>query len=107
MSTAALPPHKRNWFGVVLWSIAVAVSLWMTGQAVINAQRFADRPFDFDEAVHALPAYQIALDLRARPDTKKLEKIGERWRPHRGVAARLLWAYYRVVKEGRAGMALA
>lgn len=65
MSTAALPPHKRNWFGVVLWSIAVAVSLWMTGQAVINAQRFADRPFDFDEAVHALPAYQIALDLRA------------------------------------------
>ena len=29
------------------------------------------------------------------------------WRPHRGVAARLLWAYYRVMKEGRAGMALA
>lgn len=52
-------------------------------------------------------AARIALDLRTRPDTKKLEKIGERWRPHRGVAARLLWAYYRVVKEGRAGMALA
>ena len=52
-------------------------------------------------------AARIALNLRARPDTKKLEKIGERWRPHRGVAARLLWAYYRVVKEGRAGMALA
>jgi len=48
-------------------------------------------------------AARIALGLRARPDTKKLEKIGERWRPHRGVAARLLWAYYRVVKEGRAG----
>lgn len=52
-------------------------------------------------------AARIALDLRTRPDAKKLEKIGERWRPHRGVAARLLWAYYRVVKEGRAGMALA
>ena len=52
-------------------------------------------------------AAKIALGLRTRPDTKKLEKIGERWRPYRGVAARLLWAYYRVVKEGRAGMALA
>ncbi len=50
---------------------------------------------------------RIALGLRTRPDTKKLEKIGERWRPLRGVAARLLWAYYRVIKEGRAGMALA
>ena len=52
-------------------------------------------------------AARMALNLRKRPDTKKLEKIGERWRPHRGVAARLLWAYYRVMKEGRAGMALA
>lgn len=52
-------------------------------------------------------AARMALDLRKRPDTKKLEQIGERWRPHRGVAARLLWAYYRVMKDGRAGMALA
>ncbi|MFO1169301.1 MAG: DNA-3-methyladenine glycosylase 2 family protein [Rhodoblastus sp.] len=52
-------------------------------------------------------AARMALNLRKRPDTKQLEKIGERWRPHRGVAARLLWAYYRVMKEGRAGMALA
>lgn len=52
-------------------------------------------------------AAKIALNLKTRPDTKKLEKIGERWRPLRGVAARLLWAYYRVIKEGRAGMALA
>lgn len=52
-------------------------------------------------------AARIALNLKTRPDTKKLEEIGERWRPLRGVAARLLWAYYRVIKEGRAGMALA
>ena len=51
-------------------------------------------------------AARIVLSLRTRPDAKKLEKIGERWRPHRGVAARMLWAYYRVVKE-RAGMAMA
>lgn len=52
-------------------------------------------------------AARIALGLRNRPDAKRLEKIGQRWRPYRGVAARLLWAYYRVMKEGRAGMALA
>ena len=51
-------------------------------------------------------AARIALKLRARPDAKQLEKIGERWRPHRAVAARLLWAYYAVVKQGRSGMSL-
>lgn len=51
-------------------------------------------------------AARLALKLRARPDAKKLEKIAERWRPHRAVAARLLWAYYHVAKN-RAGMALA
>lgn len=43
-------------------------------------------------------AARIALKLRKRPDAAQLTKIGERWRPHRGVAARLLWAYYRVAK---------
>jgi DNA-3-methyladenine glycosylase II len=51
-------------------------------------------------------AARIALGLRTRPDARRLERIGERWRPHRGVAARLLWAYYRVVKA-RKGFALA
>jgi DNA-3-methyladenine glycosylase II len=51
-------------------------------------------------------AARIALGLRKRPDARKLESIGERWRPHRGVAARLLWAYYRAVKA-RKGFALA
>lgn len=39
-------------------------------------------------------AARMALRLRARPDAKRLEKIGERWRPWRAAAARLLWAYY-------------
>lgn len=39
-------------------------------------------------------AARMALRLRARPDAKRLERIGERWRPWRAVAARLLWAYY-------------
>ena len=37
---------------------------------------------------------RLALRMRARPDAKRLEKIGRRWRPWRAAAARLLWAYY-------------
>ena len=48
-------------------------------------------------------AARVALKLKTRPDAKRLERIAERWRPLRGVAARLLWAYYRGVKQ-RAGV---
>ena len=51
-------------------------------------------------------AARLALKLRSRPDARKLDKIGERWRPYRGVAARLLWASYKVAR-GKSGMALA
>jgi DNA-3-methyladenine glycosylase II len=47
-------------------------------------------------------AARIAFKLRERPDAKALAKIADRWRPWRGVAAHLLWAYYHVVK-GRVG----
>ena len=51
-------------------------------------------------------AAKVALNLKRRPDVARLERIAERWRPLRGVAARMLWAYYRGVKA-RSGMALA
>ncbi len=51
-------------------------------------------------------AARMALGLKARPDARRLEKIAERWRPLRGVAARMLWTYYRAVKR-RSGLALA
>jgi DNA-3-methyladenine glycosylase II len=51
-------------------------------------------------------AAKLALNLNRRPDAARLERIAERWRPLRGVAARMLWAYYRGVKA-RSGMALA
>ncbi len=50
-------------------------------------------------------AARIALNLRKRPDAKALAKIAEAWRPWRGVAAHLLWAYYHVVKR-REGISL-
>ena len=53
-------------------------------------------------------AARMALDLPARPSTKELIAIGERWRPHRGVAAHCLWAYYNARKQdGPASMAIA
>jgi DNA-3-methyladenine glycosylase II len=46
-------------------------------------------------------AARSALGLRERPDKAELESIGERWRPFRAVAARMLWTYYRHVKARR------
>ena len=43
-------------------------------------------------------AAKLALGLGARPDAKALHKLGERWRPYRGVAAHCLWAYYNARK---------
>lgn len=48
---------------------------------------------------------RIAFGLRKRPDANELTKLAEAWRPWRGVAAHLLWAYYHVVKR-REGMSL-
>jgi DNA-3-methyladenine glycosylase II len=42
---------------------------------------------------------RIALGLRRRPDAKAMVKLAEPWRPWRGVAAHLLWAYYHAVKR--------
>jgi DNA-3-methyladenine glycosylase II len=43
-----------------------------------------------------------ALGLDARPPARQLYAMAESWSPWRGVAARLLWAYYRELK-GREG----
>ena len=43
-------------------------------------------------------AMQRAFALAARPGRDDMMTLAERWRPWRGVAARLLWAYYAAVK---------
>jgi DNA-3-methyladenine glycosylase II len=50
-------------------------------------------------------AARIAFNLRKRPDAKALTKMAQGWRPWRGVAAHLLWAYYHAVKK-REGISL-
>lgn len=46
---------------------------------------------------------RLLFDLPARPRPAALIELAEPWRPWRSVAARALWAYYRVAK-GREGV---
>lgn len=41
-----------------------------------------------------------AMNLAERPSRDDLNAIAERWRPWRGVAAHMLWAYYKVAPMG-------
>jgi DNA-3-methyladenine glycosylase II len=44
-------------------------------------------------------AARVLFNLEARPGEKAFRAMAEAWSPWRAVAARLLWAYYRVAKE--------
>jgi len=44
-------------------------------------------------------AARILFEMEDRPTEKALRAQAEAWSPWRSVAARLLWAYYRVAKE--------
>jgi len=50
-------------------------------------------------------AIKIGLGLTERPNPKQMVPLAEPWRPYRGAAAHLWWAYYRVLKK-REGVAL-
>jgi DNA-3-methyladenine glycosylase II len=44
-------------------------------------------------------AARLVMKLESRPTAPELLALAERWRPWRSVAARLLWAYYKTIKE--------
>lgn len=44
-------------------------------------------------------AARLAFGFPERPNAKVMVELAEAWRPWRGVAAKLLWAYYRFAKE--------
>ncbi len=44
-------------------------------------------------------AARILYDLPGRPKDRALREMSQAWRPWRSVAARILWAYYRVAKQ--------
>ncbi|WP_395539943.1 DNA-3-methyladenine glycosylase family protein [Neotabrizicola sp. sgz301269] len=61
--------------------------------ALGRADVFAPGDLALQEAARAL------FDLPQRPSEKELRLMAEAWTPWRSVAARALWAYYRVVKS--------
>ena len=68
------------------------IGLWSADVYLLMAMRRAD----------IWPAGDLALavamkelkGLAHRPSPIELEKLAEQWRPHRAVAARMLWQYY-------------
>jgi DNA-3-methyladenine glycosylase II len=44
-------------------------------------------------------AVKIGLGLKTRPTAKQMTPLAEPWRPLRGAAAHLWWAYYRAMKK--------
>ena len=68
------------------------IGLWSANIYLLMAMRRAD----------IWPAGDLALavavkelkGLATRPSPQELEEIAEQWRPHRAVAARMLWQYY-------------
>ena len=68
------------------------IGLWSADVYLLMAMRRAD----------IWPAGDLALavamkelkGLTYRPGPDELERLAEQWRPHRAVAARMLWQYY-------------
>lgn len=44
-------------------------------------------------------AVRAGLGLKSRPTTKEMVELAEVWRPFRGAAAHLWWAYYRLARQ--------
>ena len=44
-------------------------------------------------------AARLAYEFEKRPTDKELTALAERWRPWRGVAAKVLWAFYGIAKS--------
>lgn len=48
-------------------------------------------------------AYRMISGERKRHPPKKFQRTGERWRPYRGVAAHMLWAYINAARDAQRG----
>jgi DNA-3-methyladenine glycosylase II len=69
------------------------VGRWTADVYLLFALRRADAWPAGDLALSV--AVQRLLGLPERPGAREMETLAESWRPYRGAAAHLLWAYYR------------
>jgi DNA-3-methyladenine glycosylase II len=68
------------------------IGLWSANIYLLMAMRRADIWPAGDLAL-AVAIHELK-NLKKRPSPEELEAFAERWRPHRAVAARMLWQYY-------------
>ncbi len=74
--------------GIGIWTAEI-YAMFSLGRADV----FAPGDLALQEAA------RILFDLDERPKEKALRQMAEAWSPWRSVAARLLWAYYKVAKD--------
>lgn len=74
--------------GIGVWTAEI-YTMFALGRADV----FAPGDLALQEAARML------FDLPTRPSDKALRAMAEAWSPWRSVAARVLWAYYRVARE--------
>ena len=74
--------------GIGVWTAEI-YAMFALGRADV----FAPGDLALQEAARML------FQLETRPTEKALRGMAEAWSPWRSVAARILWAYYRVAKE--------
>lgn len=68
------------------------IGLWSADVYLLMAMRRADIWPAGDLALAV--AMQELMGLQKRPGPVELEQLAEKWRPHRAVAARMLWQHY-------------
>ena len=68
------------------------IGLWSADVYLLMAMRRADIWPAGDLALAV--AMQDLMGLATRPGPVELDRLAEQWRPHRAVAARMLWQYY-------------
>jgi DNA-3-methyladenine glycosylase II len=84
--------------GVVQTLVAVpGIGVWTAEIYAMFALGRADVFAPGDLALQE--AARMLFGLETRPTDKALRAMAEAWSPWRSVAARILWAYYRVAKE--------
>jgi DNA-3-methyladenine glycosylase II len=87
MSADAAQAHMTAVRGIGPWTADIYLMFCLG-----HADAFAPGDLALQEAI------RLAFRLPDRPDDRETRLIAERWRPWRAVAARVLWAYYKVAK---------
>jgi len=98
LSLAKLPRMNDEEARTALMQVK-GIGLWSADVYLLMAMRRADIWPSGDLAL-AVAAKDL-FGLKQRPLPNELEMLAEEWRPHRAVAARMLWQYYLAKKAKR------